>query len=261
MQDSKSHKYVCDLNDSDNDIQPLYNCTLKTNEEMDNIKIDNIEFENEDVEIVSISPLGLKYMDNVQNVGNVDNFNKKLFLMDNSTKSIDNKKHELNITGIIDDKNFNINNYKNKIFNLSLNSEYVQEKIVNIKCAFEGQINNKYTKIKCSSNNEVRANLTGAFADLGKENLIINYLNNSKDEINFINNDNINGTKIRPAEKKRKGLSKGAIIAICVLCVVTLIIIIIVSIILYKNENKFLEQEDQNATELKDINEASSTNL
>ena len=43
-------------------------------------------------------------MNNLQNLGNPDLFNKKLYILDKSTNKIDNDKKELNITGIIDDK-------------------------------------------------------------------------------------------------------------------------------------------------------------
>ena len=120
-------------------------------------------------------------MNNLQNLGDVDMFNKKIYIMDEAISIMDNKKKEFNITGIINDKNFNYNSLK-----LIVNSNEKSDKSYNISCNSINNNENKYT-IKCKTKDKMKANLTGSFADLGNENLIVNFKDISSNSIDFSN--------------------------------------------------------------------------
>lgn len=87
----------------------------------------------------------------------------------------------MNITGIINDKNFNYNSLK-----LTVNSNEKSDKSYNISCNSINNNENKYT-IKCKTKEKMKANLTGLFVDLGNENLIVNFKDISSNSIDFSN--------------------------------------------------------------------------
>ena len=87
----------------------------------------------------------------------------------------------MNITGIINDKNFYYNSLK-----LTVNSNEKSDKSYNISCNSINNNENKYT-IKCKTKDKMKANLTGSFVDLGNENLIVNFKDISSNSIDFSN--------------------------------------------------------------------------
>ena len=82
--------------------------------------------------------------------------------------------------------NFKSFNYTNLV--LTLNSENSSEKYINITCKAIKLKEDNYT-IQCNSNNVIKANLEGAFSDLGRQNLIINFIENPNGTIDFKNDD------------------------------------------------------------------------
>ena len=95
LQENESKKVECQLINSGFDNQDKYNCSFETNgEEIDNIQVNsNFEFPNQNIEVIGISPFASQYMNNLQNLGDVDMFNKKIYIMDEATTIIDNKKN------------------------------------------------------------------------------------------------------------------------------------------------------------------------
>ena len=223
LQENVQTKSICTLIDNEFDNQKRYNCTLGTNgEEIESIQIDkNIESGDENMEFsnIEISPIALKYINNLQNVGYSDQFEKKLYILDNSKVVVDNDKNEFNITGNIDGSGFN---YKNSNLELTL-LENSNEKNENISCISIDSGENKYT-LKCNTDNEMKGQLTGAFSNLGNENLIVNFLGSEKPELNFESQVPKTPIILHP-KSSSGGISTGGIIAIIIPCVVVLIIV------------------------------------
>ena len=218
LQEIVSKKAECQLVESGFANQDKYNCSLETNgEEIDNIEVDpNFEFKNQNIEVKGVSPFASKYMNNLQNVGDVDFFNKKMYILDESTSIIDNNNNKFSITGTINDKDFNY-----KKLNLTINSNEEKNNFYNISCNVLNNAENNYT-LKCSSPNEMKANLNGAFSDLGNENLIVNFKEIPSDTINFSPKLSLIGQR-----KGNKKLGTGGIIAIVASSLAVLIFIII----------------------------------
>ena len=188
LQENVSTKSVCKLVENKFDNQKKYNCTFETTgEEIENIQIGkNIESGDGDIEFsdIDISPIALKYINNLQNIGDSDPFEKKLFILKNSKVVVDNDNNEFNITGNISDNGFN---YKSINLDLTL-LENSNEENANISCIHIDEGENIFT-LKCNTDNEMKGQLTGAFSNLGNENLLVNFLDADKNaELNFKEN-------------------------------------------------------------------------
>ena len=246
LQESTTKKVECKLSDNNFNNQDKFNCTFDVNEnEIDNIQIDkNLEFKDQDIDIIGITPIANKFMNNLQNVGDNDIFNKTLYILDEATSSIDNDNNEFNITGTINDKQFNYES-----LNLTINSDYSDE-IHNISCKAIKN-NDDYYTLQCNSKNEIKAKLDSAFSDLGNENLIVNFIDNNTINFKKIEDHDV----IKPSSSK--GLSTTVIVGIIIAGVILLILIITIIICLKKKKPKIEETNDDSSIK-KDV---SSTNL
>jgi hypothetical protein len=233
LQENVSTKSVCKLVENEFDNQKKYNCTLETNgEEIENIQIDkNIESGNGDIEFseIDISPMALKYINNLQNIGDSDPFEKKLYILGDSEIKVDNENNELNITGNISDNGFN---YKNLNLDLAL-LENSKEKNENISCITIDEGENILT-LKCNTDNEMKGQITSAFSNLGNENLLVNFLSSGNNtELNFEQKLlNTYKNKYNIYKKSSGGISTAGIIAIIIPCA-AIVIIVSVLVILY----------------------------
>ena len=229
LEESTTKNVECKIIDNNLNNLDKFNCSFDVNEkEIDNIKIDNLEFKDQDIDIIGETPLAKKFINNIQNIGDNDIFNKKLYILDNATSSIDNDNNSFNITGTINNKQFN---YKN--LNLTINSENLDE-IHNISCNII-KINDENYTLQCNSKKGIKAQLDNAFSDLGNENLIVNFIDNATNIIDFKESDD----QFKPIDKKR-GLSTGGIIGIIAGCIGALAIIITIIICLNKKKPTFL---------------------
>jgi hypothetical protein len=224
----------CKLIPSDFDNQNKYNCTVGTNgEEIESFEVDdNFVFQNQTIYVKANTPIAAKQMKHLQNIGDGDIFNRKLFILDNSTMVLEDD--VLNITGTINDKSFNYNDIL-----LSLNTENSNEP-KNISCKVIKLNEENYT-LQCNPNNEKNFKADGAFADLGNENLLINFVdveNSTEDdndgigEIQDESSAGINNFHI----KKGKKLSTGGIVGIVLASLAALIIIITLLVCLRSRE-------------------------
>ena len=248
LEESTTKKVECNLLDNNFNNQDKFNCTFDVNEnEIDNIEIDkNLEFKDQNIDIIGVTPIAHKFMNNLQNVGDSDIFNKKLYILDEATSSIDNDNNLFNITGTINDKQFNYES-----LNLTINSDNSDE-IHNISCKVLKTNDEIYT-LQCNSKKEIKAQLDSAFSDLGNENLIVNFKDNTNNTIDFKEIEN--GPIKKPSSNK--GLSNGVIVSLIVAGVALLILIITIIICLKKKKPK-IEETNEDSTIKKDV---SSTNL
>ena len=236
-----------------------YNCTFETNgEEIENIQIDkNIESGDGDIEFsdIDISPIGLKYINNLQNVGDSDPFEKKLYILYNSKVVVDNDNNEFNITGNISDNGFN---YKNLNLELAL-LENSNEKNGNISCISIDEGENIFT-LKCNTDNEMKGQITSAFSNLGNENLLVNFLDSGNNtELNFEQKlPNISKYKYNIYIKSSGGISTGGIIAIIIPCIAIFVIVSII-IILYLKKKPNIKENITISSKMNSIENNAST--
>ena len=225
----------------------IYNCTFGTNgKDIDNIEIKNIleeyDFIGQDVEIIAVTPLAMKYMDNLQNVANEDLFNKKIYILDQSIISVYNENWIVDIIGVMNDKDFN---YSKINLTISLLSSDSKKKIENISCTTE-KLYKENVSLNCLAENEMSGKLESAVSDLEKDILVINLLNTSNNTINFISRGIDNGFYHKSLKRLSKG-SKGAIIAI-VLVLTFVLIITGIMLILFRKKRFEQNIKDDNET-------------
>ena len=233
----ENKKVECKLVDYEFENQKRYNCSVETNgEEIKNIEMDdNFEFQGQKVNILSKTPLATQFMDNLQNVGDKDSFeNKQLFILNNSTLEVDSLNNTFNVTGKINNNNFN---YENIDLTISL-SDNSNEKTKNIPCNVT-KINSEDINLQCTYKGKLNGKIDGSFADLGNQNLVINLKEGENGDIIFLSNSKNIGYR-----KKSSGLSTGGIIAILIPSLLVLIIASIITII--KLKPKFQNKENSN---------------
>ena len=240
LQSESAQEGECILVEDDSLNQKKYNCTVNTNgEEIDSIQLDkNIIADDNDINLsdIEISPMGLNYINNIQNVGNQEPFDgKMLYILDKSEINVNNDTNELNLTGVLNDNKFDYNK-------INLDMALMKDstgKTENISCTTSKQ-NDKY-KLKCNTKNEMSGKLTSAYSNLGNANLIVNIPEKNKKEINFtkLNSETSSYSFYR---KNSGGLSGGKIVAIVIPCAIILIAISALSVYFIKRKPVKLEQ-------------------
>ena len=237
LQESVPQKSVCKLVENEFDNQKRYNCTLETDgEDIENIQIDkNITSENKELNVsdIDVSPIGSKYINNIQEVGDSDPFEKKLFILDNSKVKVDRYNNEFNITGSMKETGFNYTNFS---LELTL-SKFSKEQNENVSCISIDEGGNIYT-LKCNTDNDLKGNLKSAFSNLENGNLLVNFLGSAK-RVN-LNFDKTPNLVIK--NKSSGGISTGGIIAIIIPCVIILIAVTLIVIFGLKREPKIKEE-------------------
>ena len=226
----------CNRADIDYDNQAKYNCSFEGNEdEIENIKVDkNITFDNQDVEISAVTPVANLSMENLEKIGEIDSFDKKLFILDNCELFEEKDNNKFNITGVINDNKFNYD-----ILNLTINSKTGENE--NITCDVIKAENN--VTLLCNPKEKIETDFQGAFSNLGEENLVINFQGNDTEDVgNDINDDKNDDEKDEEKEilnnfkfyksKKKSGLSAGSILGIIFACVGVVIVTVIVALAL-----------------------------
>ena len=217
----------CILIDDESTNIKKYNCSIETNgDEIENIEIDkNIEFPDDDLDIpdIEVSQIAIRQMKHLQNIGNEDYFSKKLYLLNNAKTEVDDDERIFNLTGYIEDDDFHYNTINLEISLLN-NSEEV--KLENISCD-SIKINNTIYTLKCSTNKSMTGYLDSGFSNLGDANLIINFLDGEKKNLNFVGI-----SKPTVQNTSSSGLSTGAIVAI-VISLVAFVILIIAGLIIF----------------------------
>ena len=111
----------------------INNCSFETNgEDIYNLEVKGIlkEYDiGQNTEINYASPFAMKFFDNLQNVGNGDLFNKKVYILDQSIISVNNENRNVDIKRVMKDKTFNYSRLNLTIALLSSNSQEIIENI------------------------------------------------------------------------------------------------------------------------------------
>ena len=255
MLQQETKKGECNIEESySNNNQKRYQCFIDTNgEEIDNIQIDkNIKSEDDDIDLTEtkVSPMGVKYMNNIQEIGNEDPFNKKLYLLETTSINVDNDNNEFNITGVINGgTDFN---YKKINLEISLIENSV-EKLSNVSCIPTKK--ETIYNLQCNTNNEMSGVLNSGFSNLGNENLIVEISDSVKKSINF--KEKIEKMN-RNYNKSSGGLSTGVIIAIVIPIVI--ILIATVSLAIFCFNKKRVESPNQGDSSIVPNNSALNIN-
>ena len=229
----------CELLNKEFDNVDKFICTLNTNgEEIDNIKIENYDFQNQIVNIIDETAIAKTYKNNLQNVGNDLFNNKKLYILDNATRSVDNQHNEFNITGTM-------NEYFNyEKVNLTITTENANEGSQNISCKVIKVNDIDYT-FNCKTENEIKAELEGVFADLGNANLIVHFIDVGNSTIDF---EPIlpEGGIVNKTSGKKKRFSAWAIIGIIIACSIVVFIILCIIVCLYHKKEIIVQDTAAN---------------
>ena len=235
-----------------------YNCSFNTSgEDINEIQVNsnNIYFVGNNISISSISPLAIKYMNNLQDCNNENIFDKNLYILNNSELVQNNK--IFNITGELKENELN---YKNINLEFVLLSENKDTKIENANCSIIklDQNNNKY-RLMCSCNKEMIGDINNAaFSLMENDNLLVLF----KDNINYSLDYTKEVYQIYYKKSNKKGLSAGYIVLI-ILALLVAISIISIIIFLSKRKPKLLQNNDQitdNSMTLKSISTANIAN-
>ena len=206
----------CELIKSQFNNQVKYNCSfISSGEEFELIKANyKFNFTEQDVEVISFSPNSIKDSENLLEIKNGDIFNKKLYILDNSTVTLFNNYYKLNFTGSMTDKSFNYNK-----IDLTVNIKNDVNKIINVSC-LSIKLNEKNYTLTCDSKEIIEDEIISAFADLGKDNLLINILEEKKVIVDYRHSF---------ITKKKSKTNIGIIIAI----ILSFFLIFIIFIIIY----------------------------
>jgi hypothetical protein len=257
LQETITEKVKCVKMTKEYQDNMLFNCSFGTSgEDLGNIEINknlkDFNFTGQDVEIISVSPFAIKYMDNLQNIKSGDLFNKKVYILDKSLISIDNENRQFDITGIMSDNRFNYDKLNLTIAFLSSNS---QERIEDVSCIVE-KLNEKNYTLHCVSRDEISGKLQSAASDLGKDILVVNILKSSN---NANNTNDFNSIIINNIHnKKEKGLSAAGIVAIVLVLLFVAVIsgILLVLIKSKKNIGLPLEKYDKKNSSFNILNDS-----
>ena len=246
LQETVKEKVTCIKMIRENQNNILYNCSFPTNgEDIDNLEVKTIleeyKFIGLDAKII-FSPFAIKFLDNLQNVGAGDLFDKKVYLLDQSIILINNENWAVDIIGVMNDKTFNYSKVDLTIALLSKNS---QEKIENISCTTENLYKENYA-LNCFAENQLRGELESAISDLGKDILVIYFLNTSN-KIDFVSK---NGNRFY--KKSNKGLSAGAIIAIALVSTFAVSVCVILLLLKKKDKKEAIDMKSE-LTYMKDL--------
>ena len=182
----------CELINSEYDNQKKYNCSLETNsEEIEKISINKTaEFDGQNVEILSFSSIAGNHMSNLLKIERNDLFERKIFIFDNCSITINNEIKEVNITGSI--KNESEFNYD--MINLTINTQENEGEVEDILCNVLKLKEENYT-LQCNLEDVNNGDLRGAISQLEDEILVINFPNDTDTSFYFkSNNQNPNAT-------------------------------------------------------------------
>jgi len=225
----------CDLTDDDINSKISYSCEKDISGTTSNIKqiIIKPDFKfgtQGNSPTVSTTPLASLYMNNLQEVG--DNFNYLAnntitYILNNSLLYKSNK-NSLNITGTIEDSNFN---HKNRDINLIINSTTEENGIINEDCTINTSGENNYT-ITCPYKENVNYNFQNALSVIDSDLLLINF--NDQNNSTFIQESSISNYR-RNYNKSSNGLNAGSIVAIILVSIAVLACAI--GIILFTRKN------------------------
>ena len=167
----------CAKRGSDNRNLHDFWCSFKPKTSIETIQILPHTFKpyGQKIKIKAISPFAAKYMYSVKRSPNKPTLCNPLYILNEAelTENIT----SFNITGKVREPEFY---YDELNLLVSLTNQITQKKI---RCDVL-KVNKKYT-ISCTPSEDIRANLDGAFADLGGESLIVNFDDDEDSYINF----------------------------------------------------------------------------
>jgi hypothetical protein len=188
LQDDVEKKEV-DCKKVDSKLKKVkYHCEFESEKKIENIEVneDDFKFTGQKVDIKAWSPLAIKQKKKLQEFGKEDTFNKKLYILESSEKSQDDK--SINIIGKINDKKF-----EHDTVTLTIaSSDKTKEK--KVECAIEKK-KGKYN-LRCQPKEDIEGPLDGVFGDMDDEQLIINFKKGVDCNILF--------TVEKPKPKKKK---------------------------------------------------------
>jgi len=206
-----------------------YSCEVQANTtNIKQIKIDpNFKFGSQNcVNLVGITPLANRFMDNIQEVG--DNFNQlsnsTVYILDHSIyNKYDN--YNFNISGEMKDPQPSFKNNTNFVLRINTNSTG-NENQAEANCTIASVTGKNYT-LNCKTNDDSDLDLQSAFSFVENDILLVNFdgqINNStEDDSDSDSSTSTSSYSRRFFYKKSSGLKAGQIVTIVVVPIVALI--------------------------------------
>ena len=190
-------------------------------------------FEQQDVEILGISPLANVAINNLQNATNeFNNTNLTLYLLDKSIIQTKDKSLLFNITGIIKDPQPKFGKVD---LVLKINVENEMNKFEDeIKCSIINIFNSNYT-LNCEGKEGFLYDLEAAISFIGNEILIINFDDNINRKIKF---NSLRSNLYFKNKNSKNGISPAAIVAIIIVSIFVIGLLILIHIYLRKIRNE-----------------------
>ena len=164
LQEIIEEEAECLLMDSEFSNQVRYNCSLNVQgKEIEIISSYlNFNFTEQEVEVISYTPISLGQSQNLLEISETNIFDKKLYILDNSIVYL------YNINGTMEDVSFPYHE-----INLTLNLDNNNNKILNATCSSNKSDNNNYI-LNCYSTRKIKGKIITAFSTFEKENLLVN---------------------------------------------------------------------------------------
>ena len=170
----------------------------------------NFNFTEQEVEVISYTPISLGQSQNLLEISETNIFDKKLYILDNSIVYLYNI-YKFNINGTMEDVSFPYHE-----INLTLNLDNNNNKILNATCSSNKSDNNNYI-LNCYSTRKIKGKIITAFSTFEKENLLVNV----KEQTEF------SSSEFFFFSKNSSKLSSWEIIAIIIALLVVIISIIV----------------------------------
>ena len=225
-------KSICNLATNNPKKIVKYECEFETNgEEIINVKsLDTFEINSQKYEIQKSSFLHLLYKNNLQDAKE-EIFNKPLYILEDSI--VNNNEKEFNITGNLNEEEFNYNDLY-----LQFHSDKNNLEIKDSNCYVIKSNENKYI-LNCIPGNKINSNIIDGYSNLGDGNLIVIF----KKEENTIEMGPNQDIRLRDSSKK---LSIGIIVAIIISAVVIILALILLPCLLCKKKKELEKKNNDN---------------
>ena len=231
----QNHQAKCEKTNDDLE-NAAYLCTVLADvSNVNSVKIESdFNFESQDVKVIGITPSAHALMENIKNA--TDEYDtllqSNIYILDHCDITANKRNYTFNITGIIDDRKFNLSNYN---LTLKINSLKEEDTIeVDTNCTIININGSNYT-LNCLGEKNVLYDLQSSISYYDNNILLVNFDENSTSEIRFSSDS----YKFR--KENTGGLSTGIIVTIVL---VILILVATIITLVFLRKKIFLKKQE-----------------
>ena len=254
---SEQNKEVeCKINSSDSDTKASYVCEiLTTTSDIDSIQIHrDIELNTDKDYEFYISPLALKYMDNIKNIRNDDKYNaffdSDIYYLKNS-HIIKHDETSYNISGVLtnfgNSSDFDGSDITLMVTKLPENTE------TEFNCKIYHVTGDNYT-LNCKPKDSIYCDLNNSISLIGDGVLYVSFENGDDSKIKFDSKNPIESYNRKYFHKSSGKLSSGAIATIIVVPIIALAAIIALIYFLKSGNKKLLHPQAPSSESITKLN-------